>query len=179
MLISKFIVSYKSYGYDLNFEKIRTTFLKIAQNGINNNFGFEACWTFWLLKQLEISVTEEVENLPYLTDPLAILSILIARESSIYSPTLDLRPWNDMLVKTALYDENWLLSYEAESRGWLENQNGLQLINDDPYFKCLKDRNISFLNLDSVIAPVDEDELIEETDIEHELASIYRSKYDE
>lgn len=179
MRISQFFISYKSYGYSLNFDKIKTAFLKIAQNGIDNNFGFEVCWTFWLLNQLEISITEEMKNLPHLTDPLAILSILIARESGIYLPTIDLRSWNNMLDKTSLYDENWLLSYEAESRSWLQNQNGLQLISGDAYFNYLKNKNISFLNLDSDITPIDEDKLIEETDIEHELTSIYRSRYDD
>lgn len=179
MRISQFFVSYKSYGYSLGLEKIKTAFLKIVQNGIDNNFGFEVCWSFWLLSQLEISITEELKNLSYLTDPLAILSILIAREGGIYQPTIDLRSWNNMLDVNSLYDENWLLPYEAESRNWLQNQNGLQLINVDPYFKYLKDNDISFLNLDSVITPTEEDELIEETDIEHELTSIYRSRYNE
>jgi len=73
---------------------------------VDNNFGFEVCWSFWLLKQLEISVTEVVKNLSELTDLMAIISILIAREDSIYSPQIDLRPWNNMLTQDSLYDES-------------------------------------------------------------------------
>ncbi len=62
-----------------------------------------------------------------------------------------------------------MLCYEAEKRGWLTNQNGIDVIAQDQYFNKLKDANVSFLNLDSTINPMLESELLEETDFEHEI----------
>ncbi len=108
---------------------------------------------------------------------MAIISILIAREDSIYTPQIDLRPWNNMLTQDSLYDESWLLTYEAESYEWLENQNGLKIIDEEPYFSQLKRHEVSFLNLERAISPIDEDELIAETDMEKEFIRNFRMRY--
>jgi len=168
-VISKILISYKSYGYDMDCEKIKVTFLKIAKNGIDNNFGFEVSWAFWILNQLEIKIHETIQNISLLTDPLAIISVLTAREKGLYTPNLDVNYWNSLMGKDSLYDSGWMLSYEAERRGWLSNQQGLKLIDDDQYFKKLNESDISFLNVQNVINPMKESELAEETNFDYEL----------
>ncbi|NQZ28325.1 MAG: RNA-directed DNA polymerase [Colwellia sp.] len=175
--ISKIFVSYKSYGYPLSLDKIKEGLLKIAQHGIDNNFGFEISWAFWLLTELKIVVNNEFNNLSNLKDPMAIISIFMAREKESYTRNLDLRNWNNLLHAEALYDDSWLLAYEGESRGWLKNQNGIKLIDQDDYFKKLKNLNISFLNFGKTIQPLEENTLKEESDHEHEVTGIFRSKY--
>ncbi|WP_022943194.1 RNA-directed DNA polymerase [Psychromonas hadalis] len=175
--ISKIFVSYKSYGYPIGTEKIKEGLVKIAQHGIDNNFGFEVCWAFWLITELEIVIATDFNNLPNLKDPMAIISIFMAKERGSFNCNLDLRNWNGLLHPTSLYDDSWLLAYEGESRGWLKNQNGIDLIDQDDYFKKLKNLNVSFLNFSKKIVPIDESELKEESDIEHELTSMFRSRY--
>lgn len=175
--ISKIFVSYKAFGYPLNAEKIKEGLIKIAQNGINNNFGFEICWAFWLVTELGIIISQEFANLSNLKDPMAIISIFMANKRGSYPCNLDLRSWNNLLHPTALYDDNWLLAYEGESRGWLRNNNGISLIDNDDYFKKLKKLDISFLNFEKAIEPLEESELKEESDLEHEMTSIFRSRY--
>lgn len=167
-VISKILISYNSYGYDLNLEKIKISFLKIAQRGIGNNFGFEVCWSFFILDQLDIKINENIKNISSLSDPLAILSILTAREKSFYTYNLDLNYWNTLMSNSGLYDSCWMLCYEAEKRDWLSNQNGLNLIDSDNYFKKLNALDVSFLNMDCIINPIDESDLSEETDSENE-----------
>ncbi|MBW2558890.1 MAG: RNA-directed DNA polymerase [Deltaproteobacteria bacterium] len=167
-VISKLLISYKSYGYDLNLEKIKISFLKIAQRGVENNFGFEVCWALFILDQLEIKINEKINNLSSLSDPLAILSVLTAREKGFYTYNLDLNYWNTLMSTNGLYDSCWILCYEAEKRDWLNNQNGLNLTDSDDYFKKLKALDISFLNMDCTINPIDESELSDETDSENE-----------
>jgi hypothetical protein len=167
-VISKLLISYKSYGYDLNLGKIKTAFLKIAQRGIENNFGFEVCWSFFILDQLGIKINEKINNISSIGDPLAILSILAAREKGLYTSNLDLNYWNTLLGNNGLYDSCWMLCYEAEKREWLRNQNGLNLIDADSYFKKLNDLDVSFLNMDCTINPIEESELSEESDAENE-----------
>lgn len=168
IVISKLLISYKSYGYDLNLEKIKIAFLKIAQRGVENNFGFEVCWAFFILDQLEIKINEKINNIFSLSDPLAILSVLTAREKGFYTYNLDLNYWNTLMSNNGLYDSCWMLCYEAEQRDWLSNQNGLNLIDADNYFKKLNALDVSFLNMDCTINPIEESELSEETDSENE-----------
>jgi hypothetical protein len=168
-VISKILVSYKSYGYPLKLEHIKTAFLKVARRGIDNNFGYEICWAFWVLSQMEIVVNEEISGLSNINDPMAILSVLTAKEKGIYTARLDINHWQSMITNDGLYDSSWMLCYEAERRGWLTNQNGIDVIAQDQYFMKLKSDDVSFLNLDSTINPMVESELLEETDFEHEI----------
>ena len=62
-----------------------------------------------------------------------------------------------------------MLCYEAEKRGWLTNQNGINAIDNDQYFKKLKNSDVSFLNMDSTINPMDEDDLHDETEFDTEI----------
>ncbi len=137
-VISKLLISYNSYGYKLNLEKIKIAFLKIAKKGVENNLGFEVCWTFFILNQLEVQINEEIRNISSLSDPLAIISVLTAREKGLYTYKVDLNYWDTLMSKDALYDSNWMLCYEAEKRNWLSNQNGLNLIDADQYFNELE-----------------------------------------
>ncbi len=163
-IISKIIISYKSFGYDLSLEKIKSAFLRVAKIGIDNNFGYEICWAFWVLSQIGIEV-DDVDGLSSISDPLAILSVLTARRKEIYKGNLDMAYWQSLMIPGGLYDSSWMLCYEAERRGWLQNE----LIKEDPYFNALNDLDVSFLNMESMINPMNEDDLFEETDFEHEI----------
>lgn len=168
-VISKILISYKSFGYPLNLEHIKEAFLKIAKKGINNNFGYEVCWTFWVLSQLKITINEEITGLSNVNDTLAILTILTAREKGIYSAKIDTTHWDNIITHDNLYDSSWMLNYESEKREWLTNQNGLSIIEDDQYFNKLSKCNVSFLNIDSTINPMAENELHDETEFDSEI----------
>ncbi|EHA14736.1 hypothetical protein [Halomonas sp. HAL1] len=168
-IVSKILISYKSYGYPLNLLNIKAAFLKVAKKGVDNNFGYEVCWSFWVLTQLDIAINEEIAGLTGVNDSMAILSILTAREKGIYTGRLDTNHWDAIITNDGLYDSSWMLCYEAEKRGWLTNQNGIDAIDNDQYFKKLKNSDVSFLNMDSTINPMDEDDLHDETEFDTEI----------
>lgn len=168
-VVSKILISYKSYGYTLNLGHIKTAFLKVAKRGIDNNFGYEICWSFWVLSQLGIAINEEITGLSNINDSMAILSVLTARDKGIYLGKLDTNHWETIITNDGLYDSSWMLCYEAENRGWLTNQNGINAVSQDQYFKKLKASGVSFLNMDSIINPMDEAGLFEETDFDTEV----------
>ncbi|MFG0450629.1 MULTISPECIES: RNA-directed DNA polymerase [Shewanella] len=168
-VVSKILISYKSYGYPLNLGYIKAAFLKVAKKGIDNNFGYEICWSFWVLSQLGVTINEEIIGLSSINDSMAILSVLTAREKGIYNGRLDTNYWDTIITNDGLYDSSWMLSYEAENRGWLTNQNGIDVIGNDQYFKNLRSSDVSFLNMDSTINPMVEEELHDETEFDTEI----------
>jgi hypothetical protein len=167
-VISKILVSYKSYGYDLDLDKIKIAFLKIAKNGITNNYGFEICWAFWVIGQIGVTIDNEIPELSQITDPLAVLAVLSSKESRVYRGSIDTSNWQNLMTEDGLYDSNWMLCYEAENRGWLSNQNGICLVDQNPYFKQLRTKGVSFLNMENTINPMIEGDLTEETDFDNE-----------
>jgi hypothetical protein len=44
----------------------------------------------------------------------------------------------------ALYDEHWLLAYEANVKGWLPSVSGTDHVAADPNFGFLKSRKVFF-----------------------------------
>ncbi len=44
----------------------------------------------------------------------------------------------------ALYDEHWLLAYEAKVKGWLPSVSGTDHVAADPNFGFLKSRKVFF-----------------------------------
>lgn len=143
--------------------------MKVAKKGIDNNFGYEICWSFWVLSQLGVTINEEIIGLSSINDSMAILSVLTAREKGIYNGRLDTNYWDTIITNDGLYDSSWMLSYEAENRGWLTNQNGIDVIGNDQYFKNLRSSDVSFLNMDSTINPMVEEELHDETEFDTEI----------
>ncbi|HCG7120929.1 TPA: RNA-directed DNA polymerase [Vibrio parahaemolyticus] len=168
-VVSKILISYKSYGYKIDYEKIKSTFLKVAHIGVSNNFGYEVCWAFWVLSQIEIKVNNDIPDISSVSDPLAIISILTARDKGIYNGALDVNYWQSMMTSDSLHDSSWMMCYEAERRDWLNNQNGLSLIEESSYFNQLNKKDVTFLNMESTINPMKEEELFEETNFEHEI----------
>lgn len=49
-----------------------------------------------------------------------------------------------------LYGPLWLLSYEANNRGWLPNVGTADYVLADPFFGPLKRQRVSFLDLNPV-----------------------------
>jgi hypothetical protein len=48
------------------------------------------------------------------------------------------------MTKDGLYDEQWLLAYEANVKGWLPSVGGGDHVNADPGFSFLKNAGVEF-----------------------------------
>ncbi|WP_304511629.1 hypothetical protein [Desulfobacula sp.] len=50
------------------------------------------------------------------------------------------------MTSDALYDEHWLLAYEANVKGWLPSSSGVDHVANDPNFSFLKTNGVNFYN---------------------------------
>jgi len=57
------------------------------------------------------------------------------------------------MTADALYDEYWLIAYEANCKGWLTSVGGVDHVAADPNFGFLKSKNVYFYDT-SQAAPV-------------------------
>ena len=48
------------------------------------------------------------------------------------------------MTSASLWDENWLLAYEADLKGWLPSAEGTNHVDASPWFRVLKERNVQF-----------------------------------
>jgi hypothetical protein len=57
---------------------------------------------------------------------------------------LDTTMWESQMTTSGLYDEHWLLAYEANIKGWLPNPRGKDYVKSDQNFGYLKSEGVFF-----------------------------------
>ena len=85
-------------------------------------------------------------------DPVVALLALDCERHGLTSKPIDKNLWSSHMTGSALYDEHWLLAYEANLKGWLPNTGGTDYVTADPNFGFLKANRVYFYD-DSLSAP--------------------------
>lgn len=114
----------------------------------------EVAWAIWSLMTLNLRISEEAaKSISELPDSAVALLALHAEELDLVEGELDKSRWLEIVAtpEVALWDEYWLLTYEAILRGWLPVDP--QPIHDDPAFGFLASLGVRFYDLSGVVEP--------------------------
>ncbi|MBF8982786.1 RNA-directed DNA polymerase [Lutibacter sp. B2] len=131
----------KSYGVDKSM--IENAIENIVEKAVNSEHHYEIIWSLWLLKLLRMKHSDNLKQLVCSVDNPIIALIMLSENSR---KKIDTSKWQIHMNFNELYDSNWILAYEALYRGWLPSNNSKNYIDSDPFFSCLKKRNVSFFN---------------------------------
>ncbi len=113
--------------------------------------GAEMAWTIWGATELKLSLSEEaVSAVSTAEDAVAALLALRAKREGVFRRGLKTSLWRPHMCAEGLYGPLWLLSYEANFRGWLPNVGTADYVLADPFFGRLKRQRVSFLDLSPV-----------------------------
>ena len=77
-------------------------------------------------------------------DPVVALLALDCEQRNLVTKPLDKTLWSSHMNADGLYDEFWLLAYEANIKGWLPNSGGVDFVAADPNFSLLKAAGVRF-----------------------------------
>ncbi len=128
---------------DGEIEVINQAMLFNAEYG----YEFELSWLLWLCSTLSISVKKEVaEKISLIDNSIVALTALKLKDQGLINDGLDLSRWSSLMKTEELYDDNWLLAYEAYIKGWLPSVSGVDYISADPFFSMLKTNNVEFFD---------------------------------
>jgi len=78
------------------------------------------------------------------------LLALHAQSLGLMSKPLDATAWLSHMSSAGLYDDHWLLAYEAYVKGWLPSRDGTDYIGADPAFDFMRANGVTFY--DSTLA---------------------------
>jgi hypothetical protein len=105
----------------------------------------ETAWALWGVLALGANVTaaagaclQKVEN------SIVALLALDALSQGLLPATFSTVTWAGRMTPLDLYDEQWLLSYEANVKGWLPTVGGGDHVAADPNFSQLKTLGVEF-----------------------------------
>jgi len=72
------------------------------------------------------------------------LLLLDARATEALDKAVALDHFEKLMTKESLYDENWLLAYEANLKGWLPSLEIGDHVDRDPIYAHFKKQRITF-----------------------------------
>lgn len=134
---------HKQYG--VNNNEVLKVVNNIIDKALYTNYDYELLWALWLGKLVKVKLTDEMLNKVCLIDNPIIALILLGEYKA--SGKLNTTKWEEHMTKEDLYSEYWILAYEALVRDWLPSKSGIDYIEEDEFFKTLKDKNIRFYDL--------------------------------
>ncbi len=112
----------------------------------------EVAWALWGALALEVDLDTATTAVLGSTDDsvVAILS-LHCQQAGRLAGALDTSLWQQYMTPEALTDENWLLAYEANVKGWLSPPDGVDYVAADPDFGPMKAAGVSFYDLSGAV----------------------------
>jgi hypothetical protein len=94
-----------------------------------------------------------VDRISQCDDPIVALLALDCERHGLVSKPLDKTLWSSHMTQDALYDEHWLLAYEANIKSWLPNVGTSDHVIADTNFSFLKASGVFFYDA-GLAAPV-------------------------
>jgi hypothetical protein len=140
-------VRYRTAGAKVDEDRIAGLVSQLTARHLPLGHGSEVAWALWLAIKLGVKMSQDVTNaLPKTSDCLVPVLALYAEKKGLLSGNLDLTTWAALMTPDELWRENWLLSYEANVRGWLPSVGGQDHVAQDPCFAFLKNEGVGFFN---------------------------------
>jgi hypothetical protein len=152
-IFTRLMGTYAKYRYPINRNRLSRVVNAIIEDHAPLGHHSEVVWSLWICKQLNLDLTDQ--NIDRVSDiyssPCALLLMDLYSEGKLSkAPRGSL--WKSQENSSALYDDLWLLSYEAGIRNW----GGLSdaHIVKDKYFTELRKESVHFYDKDAVIKPL-------------------------
>lgn len=117
----------------------------LIRNHSNLKHSSEIANALWACLALHLRISDRaVGAVSHCDDPVVALLALDCERNGLLSKPIDTTLWSSHMTSDSLYDEYWLLAYEANCKGWLPNVGGTDYVSADPNFRFLKSQSVSF-----------------------------------
>lgn len=151
--VTRIFLTYLQQGYQLDRDKIKNTLCVVIEYHSKLSQGYEVAWALWLCRSLHISLPNSIgRRVSNIQDPIAVLVALDLRNLGLIE--LNTSMWRFAVnASSELYDEHWILAYEAKMLGWLRSNNN-HIVND-AFFSILASNNVSFYDRSNQLELID------------------------
>lgn len=150
-LASEMLVSFWSRNISKR-QEIKDAIQEALVFNAEYGYEFELSWLLWLCGSLDIPIHENIaRKISLIDNSFVALATLELNYKGLIASGLDTSLWASLMKPEELYEENWLLAYEANVKGWLPSATGVDYVSNDPFFNLLKTNNVEFFNSDADI----------------------------
>jgi hypothetical protein len=151
--VARLLSTYARLGYPIDKARLSRLVNSMVLEHAPLDHHSEVAWCLWMCKELGLSLT--AQNVDLIADMNSGVCGLILLDMSA-SGTLPKSPSPakfKALEKTdALWEDMWMLSYEAAVRGWGGMSDAH--VRADPHFEAMRSRNVRFYDSAATIPPL-------------------------
>ncbi len=129
----------------LDILRIQESFQVLIEVHAPQGHGSEVVWAIWGAIALDCELEATViQKAMAMSDPCVSLCALHANDAGHVLGSVDITPIEALMHEEELKDEQWILLYEANIKGWVSNKNGIDFVADNKFFGPMKSAGVSF-----------------------------------
>jgi len=135
------------YGdaYKINARMFRKTMNQLIAEHAPLGHGSEVAWAIWVLILLNSSLDRaSAKAASTMEDPVVALVALHAQSKGLTPKRVTFSHFATHMTREELYGDHWLLSYEADVKGWLPPFRTKNHVDADACFGFMKSHGVSF-----------------------------------
>ncbi|MDB4948801.1 MAG: hypothetical protein JWM27_1450 [Gemmatimonadetes bacterium] len=107
--------------------------------------GSEVAWALWATLAFQLHIdADSAQAISRMSDSFVALLALDADANGLIHTGLNTEWWASLMRSDELYQNQWLLAYEANVKGWLPGELGKDHVQNDANFGFLKTMGVSF-----------------------------------
>lgn len=143
--IVKTFVNYKSAGYSINRILLEEVLNQLILRHAPLGHSSEVAWALWCAIEFRIPIEDAVaKKAMEMEDSVVTLVLLHARDLKLISKNVSTSGPSAKMTIDELYDEHWLLAYEANVKGWLSSATSRDYVAESEEFSFLKRNQVEF-----------------------------------
>ena len=140
---------YRDEGYKLRLDELKEVFHILLNSYAPLGHGSEVAWLLWGCLLFGLRVEKSAANaVADMEDPFAALLLLHTQDSGLIKGKFRLRNWRTASKSEGLRESQWLLSYEANIKGWISSKT--DYVSNDNWFHILKKNDVYFYDTTTV-----------------------------
>lgn len=151
--VARLFSTYKSVGYSLGRTRLSRFINAVIEDHAPLGHHSEVAWCLWMAKDLDLAISDaNVDLISEIHSSVCALLLLDLQSMGKLTKAPRTTYWKAQEKQVALYDDMWLLSYEAGIRGWSGFASAH--ISADPHFERLLALNVHFYDTNAILPPL-------------------------
>ncbi len=139
------IANYRHREFSPSQERAKLLCHDVIQRAAPLGHTQEVAWALFLTKVMQQKLSlEDADLIDGMNSSVCALILLDLFHSNLVENGFNLAAMISRMTTASLWDENWLLAYEADIKGWLPSAQATNHVDNDVWFKELKARGVEF-----------------------------------
>ncbi|WP_428000996.1 RNA-directed DNA polymerase [Acidovorax sp.] len=151
--IARLLSTYSKLGFSIDKQRLSRLVNSLIAEHSPLEHHSEVAWCLWICKELGLSIlAANIDAVVAMDSSICALILLDLESAGVLPKALPLSRWKPFETNDALWEDQWMLSYEAAVRGWGGMSDAH--VKSDPHFDELRTRQVRFYDTGASLTPI-------------------------